>query len=328
MSTEALLPVVLVHGLVGSLDEPPLLEALHPGAVLAPDLLGYGSRSSVSPQRIHLGAQAKLVAGLAYERFGARPVQLVGHSVGAVVAALLAHAAPERVASLVSVEGNFTLRDAFWSAQVGRMDEDEASAMLEGFRANPGAWLARSGVAPTPGHLTTAVRWLAHQPASTLRAMGQSVVETTGNPAYEAILRVVFSRTPVHLLAGERSAWDWDVARPRPHGLRGRLKRGPLSAGPGGRTSCQLPSTFRKRRTPLRPPCTPARAVAVPPDMATPLTCTRTARGPAQPEGPAETCPPPLERRDSTSGGGGCPSTSRHTPEGWRSTGGTSCSRA
>jgi lipase len=42
-------------------------------------------------------------------------VQLIGHSVGGVVAAGYAHRFPKRVASFVNVEGNFTLADAFWS---------------------------------------------------------------------------------------------------------------------------------------------------------------------------------------------------------------------
>ena len=41
-----------------------------------------------------------------------------------VVAALAADRDPYRVASLISVEGNFPLADAFWSAKVARMTAD------------------------------------------------------------------------------------------------------------------------------------------------------------------------------------------------------------
>jgi len=211
MNTDAPLPIVLVHGLIGSLDEPAIAASLHPHPVLAVPLLGYGVNAGIDPAAITLSAQADHVARTLGEHFNNGPVHLVGHSVGGVVAALLAHQHPELVASLVSVEGNFTLKDAFWSASVGRMSQADADAMLDGFRADPAAWLVRSGVEPTPDHVAVAAKWLADQPASTLRAMGRSVVETTGVPAYEELLWAVFARTPVHLVAGERSRAGWDV---------------------------------------------------------------------------------------------------------------------
>jgi hypothetical protein len=47
--------------------------------------------------------------------------------------------------------------------------------------------------------------WLAFQPATTLRAMGRSIVEVTDVPKYLEIVRSVFARHPVCLLAGARS---------------------------------------------------------------------------------------------------------------------------
>jgi lipase len=117
------------------------------------------------------------------------------------------------VASLITAEGNFTLRDAFWSASVARMDQAEAEAMLDTLRIAPEGWLAQSGIAPTEERVSVATRWLDLQPASTLRAMGRSVVDTTGQPSYDALLRSVFVRMPVHLIAGERSRDGWDVQR-------------------------------------------------------------------------------------------------------------------
>jgi pimeloyl-ACP methyl ester carboxylesterase len=138
-------------------------------------------------------------------------VNLVGHSVGGVVAYAFAHRYPERVKSLVSVEGNFTLKDAFWSSSVANMSVEQAETMLEGFRADPEAWLERSGILWPAGKTETAKTWLAHQPASTLQAMAQSVVAVTGRPDYQTILRSVFASVPVHLLAGEHSVGGWDV---------------------------------------------------------------------------------------------------------------------
>jgi lipase len=56
-----------------------------------------------------------------------------------------------------------------------------------------------------------AAQALTYQPASTIRATARAVVECTGRPAYEQLLRNVFGRTPVHLVAGERSRDGWDV---------------------------------------------------------------------------------------------------------------------
>lgn len=204
-------PVILVHGLMGTLHVPDLLHVFKPGRALAPDLLGYGSLRDIPPDGISVAAQIDLLGETIQRQFGREPVHLVGHSVGSAIAALFAHSFPERVVSLVSVEGNFTLKDAFWSASVARMLPSEADQMLDGFRRDTKAWLARSGVAPEPRFLEVADRWLSQQPASTVRAMAKSVVEETGSSEYLPKLRGVFARSRVHLVAGERSRPGWDV---------------------------------------------------------------------------------------------------------------------
>lgn len=209
METSA--PVIFVHGLIGTLQVPDLLRYFEPGRALAPDLLGYGSLYDVPPGDISIPAQAAHLRQIVEMKFGFEPVHLVGHSVGAVVAALFAHAFTGRVRSLVSVEGNFTLNDALYSSSVARMSQPEADQMLAGFRQDPKAWLARSGIAPEPHLMEAGIRWLAQQPASTVRAMAQSVVSETGSPEYLQKLRSVFAQHPVHLIAGERSRQGWDV---------------------------------------------------------------------------------------------------------------------
>jgi pimeloyl-ACP methyl ester carboxylesterase len=199
-------PVIFVHGFIGTLD---VAAHKHPHA--APDLLGYGQHQAVPFEAISLPGQVEHLRSFVDARFEGGPVDVVGHSVGGAIAMLFAHAYPDRVRRVVNVEGNFTLADAFWSASVGRMSQSEADAMLAGFRADPLAWIGSSVTAPGPHLAETASRWLAHQPASTLRAMGQSVVTTTGNAAYPAALAQVFERHPVYLLAGEHSRAGWNV---------------------------------------------------------------------------------------------------------------------
>lgn len=197
--------IILVHGFIGSFRVPGLGDALH-RPVLSPDLAGYGQDRAPAAE-INLAGQAARVVTLIDAAEG--PVHLVGHSVGGAIAMIAADARSDRVRRVVNIEGNFSLGDAFWSAEVGRMTDREAASMLDGFRQNPGAWLARSGLEPSAANLAWADDALAFQDAETLRAMGRSVAAVTDRPDYEALLRRVFERLPVHLVAGSRSRAGW-----------------------------------------------------------------------------------------------------------------------
>jgi len=199
-------PVVFVHGFIGTLD---VIGFELP--YTAPDLLGYGEHQAVPVDAISLPGQVEHLRAFVDAQFGSGPVDLVGHSVGGAIAMLFARTYPEYVRRIVNVEGNFTLGDAFWSASVGRMSQAAADAMLKEFRADPLAWISSSVTAPASNIGDIAARWLAHQPASTLRAMGQSVVSTTGNDNYLRLLEEVFDRHPVYLLSGEHSRGGWNV---------------------------------------------------------------------------------------------------------------------
>ena len=205
-----MLPVALIHGLIGSLDDEMLVAGLAPRVVLAPDLLGYGNRAEVAREQIDLDAQVgELMRILDAE--GATRAHLVGHSVGGVVALLFAARNPERIASVINVEGNFTLVDAFWSANFARLPPDEAERVLAEDSADLAGWLRRASVEPDARTLKLAERWLSFQPPSTVQAMAASVVEVTGDSSYSQTLREVFAITPVHLVAGELSRDAWDV---------------------------------------------------------------------------------------------------------------------
>lgn len=204
------MPYVLVHGLIGTLQHDEVLRHF-PQGTLAPPLLGYGPHARVAPADIHLDAQVEHLRGCIEASIGPQPVVLVGHSVGGVVAAMFAHRYPLRVARLISVEGNFTLRDAFWSARVARMSAQEADDMLLDLRQDPVAWLAAGGYAGAAQQAELAMRLLDDQPASTIRAMARSVVEVTARPDYLLHLRHLMHDLPVHLIAGERSREGWDV---------------------------------------------------------------------------------------------------------------------
>ena len=178
------LPEVYIHGLVGSFEVDWTMS-------LCPDLLGYGAEAQFDPSLLTIDAQAECLREIIELVAPDVPVQLIGHSIGGVIAAAYAHRFPERVACFVNVEGNFTLADAFWSGQLAAKSAAEVEEILRGM--------------PEMADL------LDYQPASTVQAMARAVVEFTGDPGYEPMLREVFARTPVHLVAGSRSRADWDV---------------------------------------------------------------------------------------------------------------------
>jgi lipase len=204
------LPVVVIHGLVGPFADVRNLRLLG-SVVAAPDLLGYGREAKVDPDGITIESQAThLYDSIGHLGSGAR-VHLVGHSVGAVVAALFAHRWPERVASFVNVEGNFTREDAFWSARVAAQAPAEVAEQLAADRAHPARWLREGGIEVTDDRVRLAAQALAYQPSTTIQAMAAAVVAFTGRPDYEPLLRQVFDHTPVHLVAGARSRSGWNV---------------------------------------------------------------------------------------------------------------------
>jgi lipase len=195
--------VVLIHGLFGAFGDKRTWSRLDPHRVLVPDLLGYGQHAD-SSEPVSVEAQVRHLGAV----IGARPVHLVGHSVGGVIASLYAHEHPDYVLSVVNVEGNFTLSDAFWSAELAKMPESAAAGWLEVYRGDPAAWF---GGTSDPYEIESAGAMLAFQPIRTLQAMAASVVEITGAPGWEQVLRELFANVPVHLVAGERSRAGWNI---------------------------------------------------------------------------------------------------------------------
>ncbi len=204
-------PIVLVHGLIGTLQAADLQAALAPARTLAPGLLGYAANGKVDPSGITIAGQATHLYRQIIAMYGAEPIHLVGFSAGGVVCLALAERYPDMIASLVLVENNFTLKDAAWSATVAVMSPTEADAVLDGFRSRPETWLARFGVRPTAEYLAKANDWLSRQTGGTVRAMAQALIETTGKSSHLHMAAKVFDQVPVHLVAGERSLPSWDL---------------------------------------------------------------------------------------------------------------------
>ncbi len=100
--------VVAIHGITSShLAWPLLPEALPEVRVVAPDLRGRG-RSNELPAPYGMPSHADDVAA-AMDALGIGQAVIVGHSMGAFVALVLADRHPERVRSLVLVDGGMPL---------------------------------------------------------------------------------------------------------------------------------------------------------------------------------------------------------------------------
>jgi len=204
-------PIVLVHGLFGSLSDPTITGAFGGATAYTPDLIGYGTLRELNTSELTLDDQAKRVAEFISKQVGTK-VHLVGHSVGGAVSALVAMRHPELVASFTSVEGNFTLKDAFWSGQIAEKPVAEVEAIVADLMANPDDWIAGAGVPLNEWTSALARQWLANQPASTIKAQARAVVAATGKDAYlEGMRRLMASGMPVFLIAGARSSDGWDT---------------------------------------------------------------------------------------------------------------------
>jgi lipase len=205
-------PMVLVHGLIGHLKtvrDHPALASLR---VIAPELLGYGANAHTPAERINLAAQAQELEREVVAAFGDEPVHVVGHSLGGAVAMLFAHRAPQRIASVTSIEGNFTLDDAFWSGALGRMSPEDATRAVRAMRADPKSWIEKMVWSPPAEVVDLAGEWLYWQPPSTVHAMSRAILAETGPAsAYLEKVEAVFRRHPVHLLSGQRSHAEWHV---------------------------------------------------------------------------------------------------------------------
>jgi pimeloyl-ACP methyl ester carboxylesterase len=201
-------PAVFVHGLIGSFSEPAALDALHPRPTSAPDLNGYGTGGT---EAISVRSQVDSLQGHLRARYGDVPVHLIAHSIGAVYAFTYAAEHPRMVASIVNVEGNFSLADAFWSQSIAAMSEAVARTSVTVSLSDPRSWLRDAGVGSSAENLNRASHAVSYQSWRTVWASAKTIVATTGDSRYEEMLRSVFEEIPVHLVAGERSASDWHI---------------------------------------------------------------------------------------------------------------------
>lgn len=203
--------LVLVHGLLGSLDFFEPEELLSGANIMSPNLHGYGN--SPLKDKLSLQDQADFVKA-SIEDTTSEPCWLLGHSVGGAVVNLLASQHPELVRGIINVEGNFTINDAFWCQSISGKDPKDWEAEYELMRSDPEKWLEDSQITVSPQRLLWAENILAYQNADTVQAVAKAVVSGTDTPEYEAIVnQVMDSDIPVYLVAGEYSVKGWDIPK-------------------------------------------------------------------------------------------------------------------
>jgi lipase len=201
-------PVVLVHGLFGPFNDPAAAKALSPAPVSAPHLPGYGPMRGIA---VSLESQVRALEEHIQTEHAGAPVHLVGHSIGAVFAFQLAASKPGLVRTITTVEGNFSLADAFWSRSIALLEPATAQTEITARLQDPAAFLASDLIAITPRYLQAARMALAYQPWKTVWQSARAIVGAIASPDYEVMLQRVFAAKAVHLIAGERSARDWHV---------------------------------------------------------------------------------------------------------------------
>jgi len=203
--------LLMIHGLVGSLSYFGPEKRIRRADVRTCDLLGYGAFRESPSDRLALHTQADHVAFFIADH-AISPVWVLGHSIGGAVAMLLADRHPELVAGIINVEGNFTLKDAFWSHKIVEKEPARWEEEYRAMQADVPAWVQRCGISCTPQREGWTREILAWQPARTVYAMSRAIMVETTNPAYlQAVRRVLDSGLPVDLIAGEKSAAGWDV---------------------------------------------------------------------------------------------------------------------
>jgi pimeloyl-ACP methyl ester carboxylesterase len=155
-------PIVLVHGSFTSShlwqDVLPRLPKGH--RVLVLDLLGHGRSDPPGSHAMTVAAHATRLEQL-LDVMGVREVMLVGHGMGAAVAARVAHESPERIAHLMLVNPTLLAGNAT-EAVLNRRVRRVASLVWLWKRLSP-AWLAsalHSALLPCFAHRDVGARSL------------------------------------------------------------------------------------------------------------------------------------------------------------------------
>ena len=200
--------LVLIHGLLGSLRFFEPEKYLTDIRVLTPDLFGYGE--SALKEKLSLQHQVDFVKQVTEDI--QEPFWILGHSVGGAIANLFASQYPHRVQGIINVEGNYSLKDAFWCQSISEKSDQEWKEEYQSICDNPKQWLEDSNIATSSRNLTWSKEILSYQDAETVQAVAKAIVRETASSIYQSTIQTMIeNKTPIHLIAGEYSIDGWDI---------------------------------------------------------------------------------------------------------------------
>jgi 2-succinyl-6-hydroxy-2,4-cyclohexadiene-1-carboxylate synthase len=257
------LPVLLLHGFTRRSTSWTTLAALLRRLgrrTIVVDLLGHGRSDAPSdPARYAVGRQAHDLVSL-LDRLDARPVDVVGYSMGARIALRLAAYRPDAVRRLVLESPSAGIADA--AERALRRDRDEALALgleREGIEAFVGRWerqplFASHAALPSRTRTRLHAERLGNRPiglAASLRGAGQGVAD----PLHDR-LGTIAAETLV--VAG---ALD-PVGLARAEAVRDAIPRARLElvAGAGHAPHLERPAAYRRLVAAFLGASTPARS--------------------------------------------------------------------
>jgi pimeloyl-ACP methyl ester carboxylesterase len=207
-------PVLCLHGLGGSaLNFGLVAPLLATGRrVVVPDLLGHGSSGAPAPRDGSVEAQLRMIGRLVDRDIG-RPVVLVGHSMGGVLAMLHAVRAPGTVERLVLMDPPVP--------NVTRWRRDPRLTAKLALLRCPGinATVARQVTGMSPEHLvqrqlTEATPHVDRIPAAAVEATVAETRATRGRDGGRAAQRAQFQAiVDVVALLARPAAWRGQVAK-------------------------------------------------------------------------------------------------------------------
>ena len=216
--------VLALHGFTGSARTwDPLADALRgQRRVIAPDLLGHGrSDAPADPSRYALEAQADDLAGL-LTALEAAPADVIGYSMGARLALVLALRHPSIVRGLILESPSAGIADPDERARrraadeilAARLERDGLAEFVDGWEAQP-LFASQSGL-PDETRARLRTERMAHDPrglAASLRGAGQGAMA----PLDDHLGAI---GCPVLVIAGALDPVGLDRARSVAAGLR------------------------------------------------------------------------------------------------------------
>ncbi len=174
-------------------------------SVLAMDFVGFGKSSKPESFSYDLEDQANVCLDIIL-KLGMKKIHIIGHSLGAMVATLLLHLIPEKIASFVNMEGNLVFADCGASKEVASLTFKEFSeAGFEGLKRE----IAESGLPSAKNRM----EWLQQIPDYAFYNSSKSIVTWSKSGK----LLPIFLSSPAKKLYvyGEQSAFKIRVLNDR-----------------------------------------------------------------------------------------------------------------